>query len=130
VVNALDSAEIALNFVDCINRQDVQGLATLMTDDHTFVGYVRGDRARGREVMTKGFAEYFAAFPDYRIHVAKVLRSGDDIAIIGSTTGSHVAPELEARETLIWIAKIEEGLVAEWRIYTDLDQIEERGEGG
>ena len=126
-MNTLDSAEIALNFVDCINRQDVQGLATLMTDDHTFVGYERGDRATGRETMAKGFAEYFAAFPEYRIHVSKVLRSGDDIAIIGSTTGSHVAPELEARETLIWLARIEQGLVAEWRIYTDLVQIQERG---
>jgi uncharacterized protein (TIGR02246 family) len=129
-VNARDPAEIALNFVDCINRQDVEGLAALMTEDHTFIGYERGDRAQGREVMARGFAGYFAAFPDYRIQVSKVLRSGDDIAIIGTTTGSHVAPELEARETLIWTARFEGGLVAEWRIYTDLNQIqaEEQGE--
>jgi uncharacterized protein (TIGR02246 family) len=128
-MNARDPAEIALNFVDCINRQDVEGLAALMTDDHTFVGYERGDRAQGRETMARGFAEYFTAFPDYRIHASKVLRSGDDIAIIGTTTGSHVAPELEARETLIWTARIERGLVAEWRIYTDLEQIRAGGQG-
>ena len=124
-----DPAEIALKFVDCINRQDVEGLGALMTGDHTFVGYERGDRAQGREVMARGFAEYFAAFPGYRINVSKVLRSGDDIAIIGTTTGSHVAPELEARETLIWTARIEHGLVAEWRIYTDLEQIRGGGQG-
>lgn len=127
-MNTLDSAEVVLSFVACINRQDVEGLAELMTDDHTFVGYERGDRAQGRETMAKGFAEYFATFPEYRIHVSKVLRSGEDIATIGSTTGSHVAAELEARETLIWIARIEDGLVAEWRIYTDLDQIQTTGQ--
>jgi hypothetical protein len=58
-----------------------------------------------------------------------VLRSGDDIAIIGTTTGSHVAPELEARETLIWTARIERRRVAEWRIYTDLEQIQETEQG-
>jgi uncharacterized protein (TIGR02246 family) len=128
-VSSRDPAAVALEFVDCINRQDVEGLAALMTEDHTFVGYERGDRTQGREVMAGGFAEYFAAFPEYRIQVSRVLRSGDDIAIIGTTTGSHVPPELEARETLIWTARIEQGLVAEWRIYTDLDQIQETEQG-
>jgi uncharacterized protein (TIGR02246 family) len=128
-VSSRDPAEIALSFVDCINRQDAKGLAALMSEDHTFVGYERGDRTQGRDVMARGFAEYFAAFPCYRIHVSKVLRSGDDIAVIGTTTGSHVARELEAREKLIWTARIEQGRVAEWRIYTDLDQIQEAGQG-
>ena len=34
-----DSEKIALEFVECINTQDVEGLAALMTEDHTFIGY-------------------------------------------------------------------------------------------
>jgi hypothetical protein len=29
--------QIALRFNDCINRQDVDGLSSLMTEDHTFI---------------------------------------------------------------------------------------------
>jgi hypothetical protein len=55
--------------------------------------------------------------------MSKVTHSGNDIAIIGRTTGSHVSPEIEDRETVIWIAKIVDDKVAEWRIYTDFYEI-------
>jgi uncharacterized protein (TIGR02246 family) len=118
-----DSEKIALRFVECINAQDVEGLAALMTEDHTFIGHDEGDVSVGRETMKQGFAGYFEDFPEYRIHVSKVTRSGKDIAIVGTTTGSHIAPEIEAKETVIWIAKIRDGLVSEWRIFTDLDRL-------
>jgi hypothetical protein len=71
--------------------------------------------------MRKGFQGYFIDYPEYRIHIEKTTRSGNDIAIVGKTTGSHISPEIEERETVIWIAKIEEDLVAEWRIFSDMD---------
>ena len=42
------------------------------------------------------------------------------MAIIGKTTGSQVPPEIEEEETVLWTAEIRGGLVAEWRLYTDI----------
>jgi len=47
------------------------------------------------------------------------LQSGDSVAVIGGTTGSHVPPSIEANETLVWTAEVREGLIVEWRIYAD-----------
>ncbi|MFB0509564.1 MAG: nuclear transport factor 2 family protein [bacterium] len=105
-MNTMNSEEIALKFVDRINTQDADG----------------GNVYQGRERMRNGFAEYFSAYPKYKIQVEKICLSGNDIAFIAKTTGSHVPSELEEKETLIFIAQIENGLVAEWRIYTDLEK--------
>ena len=121
-MNATNAEKIALKFVECINEQDLTGLVALMTEDHTFIGYEEGDVGIGRETMKEGFRGYFEDFPEYKIHISKVTRSGSDIAIIGKTTGSHIPPEIEAQETVIWIAKIRDGLVSEWRIFTDLER--------
>lgn len=43
--------------------------------------------------------------------------------MIGKTTGSHVPVEIERDETVIFIARIVEGLVSQWRIYSDMDTI-------
>ncbi len=44
------------------------------------------------------------------------------MAIIGKTTGSHVPPEVEEKENVLWTAEIRNGLVAEWRIYSDIEE--------
>jgi hypothetical protein len=51
--------------------------------------------------MREGFQGYFLDFPAYKILVEKVARSGNDIAILGKTTGSHIPPEIEEWETYI-----------------------------
>jgi uncharacterized protein (TIGR02246 family) len=120
------SEEITLKFVERINARDADGLAELATEDFTFIDH-DGDVYSGREEMRKGFDDYFTAYPEYVIHVAKVLRSGDAVAIVGQTTGSHIAPEIEAVETVLWIARLRGGLVAEWRIYAEHDLIQSGG---
>ena len=119
------SEEVALKFVERINEQDADGLSRLMTEDFAFVDY-EGESYKGRGVMRDGFDEYFTNFPQYKIHVKKICVSGSDIALIAGTTGSHVPPELEKDETLIFVAMVKNGLVAEWRIYTDLEDVKER----
>jgi ketosteroid isomerase-like protein len=54
-----NAKEIALKFVECINKQDLDGLIALMTDEHTFIGFVIGDVTRGREKMIEGYTSYF-----------------------------------------------------------------------
>jgi uncharacterized protein (TIGR02246 family) len=121
----LTSEEVALKFVDKINSRDADGLAELMTEDFVLVDY-EGETVEGRDVMRDGFAEYFARFPGYRILIEKICVSGSDVAFIAKTKGSHVPSELEENEALIFVATIIDGLVAQWRIYTDLEDVRER----
>ena len=71
--------------------------------------------------MTDAWRDYFTYFPEYMIHIREVYQNGDEVIIIGRTTGSHLRlPRIEEfAETVIWVAKIRGNLVAEWRIYED-----------
>ena len=107
---------VALKFVGVINAGDSEVLIELQTEDFTLID-MAGDVFRGRD----GWQGYFLEYPKYKIHVHHVLTSGDGVAIIGKTTGSHVPPEVEEKETVLWTAEIRDGLVAEWRIYSDIE---------
>jgi ketosteroid isomerase-like protein len=123
-VDNLDNAKsIALKFVEVINTGDPEGLIKLQTEDFALID-MAGDVYRGRD----GWQDYFSAYPKYKIHVQHVLISGDGVAIIGKTTGSHVPPEVEAKETVLWTAEIKHGLVAEWRIYSDIQEAKKKAQ--
>jgi len=108
---------IALEFVEVINAGDSEKLLELQTKDFTFID-MTGDVYHGRD----DWQGYFSAYPKYKIHVQHVLVGGNGVAIIGKTTGSHVPPEVEKHETVLWTAEIRNGHVAEWRIYSDLEE--------
>ena len=106
---------VALKFVEAINHGDSKALIKLQTEDFTLVD-AEGGVFRGRD----GWEGYFTDYPKYKIHIEKVLTGGSCVAIIGKTAGSQVPPEIEAKETVLWTAEIRDGLVAEWRLYTDV----------
>ena len=111
--------DLAHAFVGRINAHDADGLARLMTEDFVFTDYT-GQRQTSREVMRDAFGRYFESCLEYRIHVAQVLLSGSDSALIfGHVTGSHLGEEIEKRGMLAWKAEVRDGLVAEWRIYAN-----------
>jgi hypothetical protein len=114
---------VALKFVEVINAGDSEALIRLQTEDFTLID-MAGDVFRGRD----GWQGYFSANPDYRIHVQKALISGNGVAIIGKTTGSHVPPEVEENETVLWTAQIRNGLVAEWRIFSDIEEAKKKAQ--
>ena len=109
---------IALRFVETINAGDSESLTTLQTEDFTLIDY-EGEVSKGRF----GWTDYFTAYPNYKIHVNHIITSGNGVAILGRTTGSHVAPEIEDEETILWTAEVREGRVAEWRLYSDTEEI-------
>lgn len=112
---------VALKFVEAINAGDPEGLPPLQTEDFTFID-MAGDVERGRQ----SWPDYFTSYPEYTIHVQKVLRGGNGVAIIGRTTGSHVPPEVEEKWNILWTAEIRDNLVAEWRIYTDIEEAKKK----
>jgi hypothetical protein len=120
-MNTRDPMLIALQFNECINKHDVDGLAELMTDDHTFIDR-EGRRGESRGVMTQGWREFFAMFPHYRNTFTRIQSTEDRVAILGSAYWSDRDPS----DRVIWTAVISNDLVREWRVYEDTETNRER----
>ena len=116
-----DAVSVVMKFIDAINAGDSKKLVSLQTEDFTFID-MAGDKFVGRDEWT----DYFTDYPDYKIHVLQTLLSGNGVAIIGKTTGSHLAPDIEVLETVLWTAQVRDGMIAEWRIYSDLQDAKEK----
>jgi limonene-1,2-epoxide hydrolase len=143
--------EVARQFVEAINRQDVNALAELMTPDHRFTDSL-GNTARGRESMREGWKLYFQMVPDYRLQIDETYVNDSAVVMLGIAGGTYshgfesvratgmpiVLPDGTTKRTNTWQtpaavrARIEDGKVAEWRIFADNEPIRKlmRGEDG
>jgi uncharacterized protein (TIGR02246 family) len=115
-MNSSELMLVALRFNERINQRDLEGLAELMTDDHTFIDN-SGDVTRGKDVMKEGWREFFEEYPDYR-NIFTCVTVQDDVAVmVGYSTCSY--KRLDGPN--VWTAKVRGGRVSEWRVYW-LDQ--------
>ena len=105
-------------FNDCINRQDLEGLAGLMTEDHAFVDR-DGKVHQPKEFMVEAWARFFTMWPRYRNTFTKV-ESRDDLVIIqGHAFWSEEQPD----DPAIWTATVRDDLVREWRVYAPTESV-------
>lgn len=123
---------VAQAFVDEINDGNIDGLTDLMTEDHVFIDMDKG-RSQGREKMRDNWEGYFQVFPDYQIAIFETHFSGDDILLVGMSTGTlsefgrtvlekagqKITDDSEFQGPAIWRAKIREGRIAEWQVLKD-----------
>lgn len=136
-----NSAEsVAQAFVRAINRQDADQLAALMTPTHRFIDSL-GKVIEGREKMREGWAAYFRMVPDYSVAIEELYPSGAPtnrssfvgnsdpvVLMLGVAEGTYSRDgKLNAEnhwQTPVAIrVLVEDGLVAEWRVYADNDPI-------
>lgn len=123
----VEPAAIVQAFVAAINARDPAALARLMTPDHLFVDSV-GTRIQGREEIRRAWIAYFFMIPDYTMVVTQTFVKGTAVALFGSARGTYVAggTPTEANRWEIpaaWLAVVREGLVSEWRVYADNEQV-------
>lgn len=130
------SIDIANEFVAAINRQDVDGLVALMTPEHRFTDSL-GNMARGREGMRQAWTLYFQMVPDYTLEIHETYAQDSAVVMLGTAQGtySHAFETVQATAqptpdgTSKWAkrwqtpaavrALVEDGKVAEWRVYAD-----------
>lgn len=101
-----------LRYIGHINEGERAAIAAMTSPDVKFTDY-GGDVYYEEEFMQN----YLANYPEYRIHIDHALTGGNGVAIVGRTSGSHLAAEVEKREILVWTAEVNDGLIREWRIY-------------
>jgi hypothetical protein len=109
-----------LGFIDAINRGDVDRLVALMSPGHRL--QVLGEPAlTGRDANRGAWAGYVTAFPDYVIYPDRIVHRGDDVLVLGSTTGSHLGlpDQAERQLKVIWRATVRDGLLSLWQVIED-----------
>lgn len=115
--NLTPQQAIVMAFNEMINEQDLEGLASMMTEDHTFIDSSDEVHA-GKELMVAGWREFFENYPDYRNHFNYYETRGERVFILGHSTCSHAPLDGPA----IWTARVAGHRVAEWRVYLDSEQ--------
>jgi ketosteroid isomerase-like protein len=110
-----------IGFIDAINRGDVDRLVALMSPDHR-LQVLQELPVTGREANREAWSGYVAAFPDYVIYPDHLVHSGDDVLVLGSTTGSHLglSDQEERQLKVIWRATVRDGLLTLWQIIEDM----------
>ncbi len=120
-MNSIDPKLTALQFNEYINNPDIVGLSGLMTEDHTFIDR-EGNGDKGKESMTNGWICFFKSFPEYKNTFIRV-QSQDDLVVI---YGYAIWKKSSEPDYVIWTARIEDDLIAEWRIYEDTEENKRR----
>ena len=106
-----------VSFVDCINRGDLAGLGRLMTDDHRLV-VLDEPPLVGREANVAAWHGYFTGFPLYVIYPRHLMVRGATVAVLGTTTGSHLGlpDHEEQRLDVLWLAEVTGGRLSRWEV--------------
>lgn len=118
-----DPIELVLKFLEKINQHDVDGLVSLMSEQHVLVDSL-GNRLQGREKLKAGWQAYFRMCPDYSVSHEAIFAQGNVVAAFGSAGGTIAAKgELKSenrwRIPAAWMATVRTGQLAEWRVYAD-----------
>jgi ketosteroid isomerase-like protein len=114
----IDIETIALQFNDCINKQDLTGLVNLMTDDHIFIDSAN-NQVIGKSSNKENRQKFFHLFPDYR-NTFEVVSSTDSTVIM---QGYSVCSDNRLNSNrAIWVARIANDKLAEWHVYLDNEE--------
>ncbi len=95
----LSPKSIILNFIGGVDQANLDEVNAYISADVIFTD-IQGRVYREPEFMEN----YLINYPQYKIQVQHALQGGNGVAIIGHTSGSHVPPEIEEKEPLVWIA--------------------------
>ena len=114
---------VATAFVRAIGRQDADALADLMTADHRFIDSL-GNVVEGREKMRAGWTGYFRMVPDYALAIEETYTEGPVVLLLGVAQGTYATdgtlkPENRWQTPVAIRAFVQDGKLAEWRVYAD-----------
>ena len=110
----MDPGALTVTFNEHINHRDLDGLAILMTDDHTFID-TAGHAIRGKSACLEVWRGFFKAFPDYRNVFDRLVVEDTTVVVVGRSSCSDVRLDGPA----LWVAKTSDDKLVEWRVYED-----------
>lgn len=107
---------IALQFNECITNADLNGLYSLMTEDHVFCD-TANNRIKGKDNnIIQAWEPFFNLYPGYRNIFENIVVRGSNVIMQGySICSDGILNNVRA----IWIAGIINNKVGSWCIYSD-----------
>lgn len=122
---------LAQRYGEAWNRQNLDAIMDLHTDDSVFVAHAAGSLpAEGKDAVREAFASYLALLPDINF-AERALHVGDDHWVLESTMSGTVAGSIEvegqplgeggARVEVdcVDVITVRDGLVASKQTYID-----------
>ena len=118
---------VAHAFLRAINRQQLDALVALMSPAHRFIDSL-GTTLEGRDKLREGWSAYLRMVPDYAVAIEETYASGPVVVLLGVAQGTYTRngtlhPENRWQTPVAIRALVEDGLVAEWRVYADNEPI-------
>ncbi len=114
-MNNQDPKLTALLFNECINKKNIEGLISLMADDHKLVCHGETG-AEGKEANRQAWTSFFKNYPDYLNHISRIESKADFVVMIGH---SECNTEKSLNGKALWSAEVKNDKVAEWQVYED-----------
>jgi SnoaL-like domain len=116
-----------VSFIDAVNRADLDALAALLHEEHRLL-VLDEEPLVGRVANVDAWFGYLSAFPEYVIHPRHLVADGPRVAVLGTTTGSHLAlpDEEESKHGLVWLATVDDGLLRQWQLAKDTPGVRAR----
>ncbi len=117
----------ALDYITAINENNLDTITRMMTDDHLFVDIDLEEIYR-HDTLVSWWKFYMEHWPAYHIYVSEIYHNGDQVIIIGRTTGSHtgIPEDREFKQSLIWFCEVEGNKVKHWHLYYDTPENRDR----
>lgn len=106
--------QLVVEFNEAIHRQDVDALAALMTDDHTFIDSAN-KAVSGKDKVLEAWGKFFRAFPDYRNTFAHFVSKEGRVTVLGES----ICSDSRLQGPAIWTATLRVNKIVEWRVYDD-----------
>jgi hypothetical protein len=112
--------KIVMDFIESINRANIDSLYELMSIDHEFIDS-RGNSMIGRDNMKKAWIGYFNLFPDYRIEITDSLQNDSILVLLGYASGTYKNGDqcTHWKIPASWKAKVVDKKVKLWQVYAD-----------
>ena len=85
-----------------------------MSEDHKFIDS-EGGGFEGKDKSVKIWKEFFRKYPEYRNIFDEIIIKDNLVIMFGHSICSNKKLSLNG----IWIAKIKDGKVVEWKVYHD-----------
>jgi hypothetical protein len=117
----MDALKTIAEFIDRINHGDVKGIIALLADNHTFID-AEGVIKNNFQHIVKDWEDYINTYVHYRIYIRQIFELEESVAIVGHTTGSHLALSDEVEfhsEGAIWLVKVAQEKITHWQIFSD-----------
>jgi len=114
---------ILLDFVDAINKADIDKILNIMSDDHVLIDS-HDNKVSGKDNLKQAWIGYFALFPDYKIEINETLEKDSLICILGYASGTYKNLQNDINSNFwripaAWTAIIKDNHVKHWQVYAD-----------